>query len=70
MDHSSIRLNFDHGKKNEIYQHGLKEHVKISKIAKFGCGMFSNTENIALRSLQILHKIILREKKCHHISQN
>ena len=32
--------------------------------------MFKNMENIALRSLQILYEIILREKKRYHISQN
>jgi hypothetical protein len=30
------RLNFDLGKKNKIHHHNWKEHVKISKIAKFG----------------------------------
>jgi hypothetical protein len=36
MDDSSYRLNFDLGKKNKIHHHSWKEHVKISKIAKFG----------------------------------
>ena len=36
MDDSSYRLNFDQGKKNKIHHHSKKEHVKISKIAKFG----------------------------------
>jgi hypothetical protein len=36
MDDSSYRLNFDLGKKNKIHHHNQKEHVKISKIAKFG----------------------------------
>ena len=40
MDHSPIGLNFDIGKKNKIFHHSWKEHVQISKIAKFGCGMF------------------------------
>jgi hypothetical protein len=39
MDDSSYRLYFDLGKKNKIHHHSLKEHVKISKIAKFGCEM-------------------------------
>jgi hypothetical protein len=39
MDDFSYRLNFDLGKKNKIHQHSQKEHVKISKIAKFGCEM-------------------------------
>ena len=33
---SSYRLNFDLGKKNKIHHRSQKEHVKISKIAKFG----------------------------------
>jgi hypothetical protein len=36
IDDSSYRLNFDLGKKNKIHHHSQKEHVKISKIAKFG----------------------------------
>jgi hypothetical protein len=36
MDDSSYRLNFDLGKKNKIHHHSEKEHVKISKIARFG----------------------------------
>ena len=36
IDHSPIRLNFDLGTK----KHSWKEHVQISKTAKFGCGMF------------------------------
>jgi hypothetical protein len=36
MDDSSYRLNFDPGKKNKIHHHSQKEHIKISKIAKFG----------------------------------
>ena len=30
---------FDPGKTNKTFYHSLKEHVKISKIAKFGCEM-------------------------------
>ena len=33
------RLNFDPDKTNKIFYHGLKEHVKISRTAKFGCEM-------------------------------
>ena len=36
MDDSSYRLYFDIGKKNEIHHYSYKEHLKISKIAKFG----------------------------------
>jgi hypothetical protein len=39
IDDSSYRLNFDLGKKNKIHHHSYKEHVIISKIAKFGCEM-------------------------------
>ena len=35
MDDSSNRLIFYLGKKNEIYHHSKKEHLKISKITKF-----------------------------------
>ena len=36
MDDSSYKLNLDLGKKNKIHHHSWKEHVKMSKIAKFG----------------------------------
>jgi hypothetical protein len=36
MDDSSYRRNFDLDKKNEIHYHSWKEHLKMSKIAKFG----------------------------------
>jgi hypothetical protein len=32
----------------------------MSKIAKFGCEMLENTENIALQSLKILYTFVLR----------
>ena len=65
-DHSPIRLNFDFCKKNEIYRHSWKEHLQISKTAKFGFDIFQNNENIALRSLQIYYTFILREEKRYH----
>jgi hypothetical protein len=37
MDDSSYTRNFDLDKKNEIHYHSWKEHLKMSKIAKFGC---------------------------------
>ena len=37
MDDSSCRQNFDLDKKNETHYHSWKEHLKMSKIAKFGC---------------------------------
>ena len=39
MGNLHYRLNFDPGKTNKTFYHSLKEHVKISKIAKFGCEM-------------------------------
>ena len=37
MDDSSYRRNFDQDKKNECHYHSWKQHLKISKNAKFGC---------------------------------
>jgi hypothetical protein len=37
MGDSSYGRTFDLDKKNEIHYHSLKEHLKMSKIAKFGC---------------------------------
>ena len=40
ISNSSYRLNFDLGKRTKsITTAGKKEHVKINKIAKFGCEM-------------------------------
>ena len=39
MDDSSYRRNFDLDKKNENHYHSWKEHLKMSKMAKFGCEM-------------------------------
>ena len=44
------------------YYHILKEHRKLSKIAKFGCKMLYTIENIALRIWQILYTFVLRVK--------
>jgi hypothetical protein len=32
---------FDQGKKNEIQHHSWKEHLRMSKTAKFGCEIFT-----------------------------
>jgi hypothetical protein len=37
IDDSSYRWNFILDKKNKIRYHSWKEHLKMSKIAKFGC---------------------------------
>ena len=37
MDDSGKRRNFDLSKFNEIHYHSWKEHLKMSKIAKFCC---------------------------------
>jgi hypothetical protein len=37
MGDSSYRRNFDLRKNNKIHHHSWKEHLKMSKIAKFGC---------------------------------
>ena len=39
MGNLHYRLNFDPGKTKKIVHHSLKEHVKMSKIAKFGSEM-------------------------------
>jgi hypothetical protein len=37
MDYPGYRQNFDLDKKNEVHYHSWKEHLKMSKIATFGC---------------------------------
>ena len=39
MGNLHYRLNIDQGKTNKILRHSSKEHVEISRIAKFGCEM-------------------------------
>ena len=39
MGNLHYRLNFNPGKINKIFHHSSKEHVEISRIAKFGCEM-------------------------------
>ena len=58
MDDSRCRLNFNL-RKNEIYHHNYKEHIKIIKNTKFGCEMLLNEENIAVRSLQKSLKVVI-----------
>ena len=36
MDNLHARLTFNLGKTNKIFYYSLKEHPKISRIAKFG----------------------------------
>ena len=36
MGNLHYRLNFDPGKMSKIFHHSSKEHVEISRIAKFG----------------------------------
>ena len=54
MNNLRTRLISDLGKKNEVFCYSWKEDPKISRIAQFGGEMLRNTENIVLRSLQIL----------------
>ena len=39
MGNLHYRPNFNPGKINKIFHHSSKEHVEISRIAKFGCEM-------------------------------
>ena len=53
MGNFHYRLSSDPGKTNKIFHHSSKWHVEISRIAKFGCEMLENGENMASRSLRI-----------------
>ena len=39
MGNLHYRPDLNPGKINKIFYHSLKEHLKISRIAKFGCEM-------------------------------
>ena len=63
-DNLHVRLTFDLGKENKISDHhSSKEHLKISKIAKFCSQMLLNKKNIASRSWRILCTLVLRTEK-------
>ena len=47
---------------NRITSRSKKENPRISKTAKFDGKILKNTENIVLRSLQILCIFVLREE--------
>ena len=53
MANLQYTLNLNILKANKIFYNNSKEHPKIGKIAKFGCEMLENKENIASQSLQI-----------------
>ena len=53
MGNLHYRPNFNLCKINKIFYHSVKEHLKISRIAKFGCEMLKIEENIASPSLRI-----------------
>ena len=63
MDNSHDRLIFDPVNMNRIYYHSWKEHLKISKIVKFGGKILQMTENLTLRNLRILYIFVLRAEK-------
>jgi hypothetical protein len=44
-----------------MQHHSWKEHMRISKIAKFGGKILQNKDNMASQSLHILYGIILRK---------
>jgi hypothetical protein len=68
IDNSHYRLILKLGKEMWINHHSYIEHTKISKIAKFGCEMLQNAENIALQSLQILYTF--QVISCSYFSQS
>ena len=63
MHNLHSRLTFNLDRKNEIFYYSQKEDPTISRIAKFGGEMLLNTENIVLRSLQILYIFVLPVEK-------
>ena len=58
------RLNFDLGKKNKVHHYSYKEHLKFSKIAKFGREMLQNADNLSVQISRILYTLVLRAEIC------
>ena len=50
-----------------MFHRSKKEHLKISKIAKFDGEMLQNTKNVRSRSFQILYISVLRTEKPRHL---
>ena len=65
MDNLHVRLTFNLAKTNKIFYYSLKEHPKISRIAKFGGEMLENMENMASQICKFVYICITREKSYH-----
>ena len=48
MDRLHNGQNFEKFRNSKIHYHSIKEHLKLSKIAKCGCEMLENVNNITL----------------------
>ncbi len=48
MDRLHNGQNFEKFRNSKIHYYSIKEHLKLSKIAKFGCEMLKNVNNITL----------------------
>ena len=70
MDSLHYRPNFNPGKINKIFYHCSIEHLKISRIGKFGGEMLSNEENIASQSLLICIQMYYALKSLPLFRQN
>ena len=44
----------------KIHYHSMREHLKISKTARFSCEMFQNVKDLGLKILQISNIFVLR----------
>ena len=44
----------------KIHYQSMREHLKISKTAKFACEMFQNVKDLGLNILQISNIFVLR----------
>ena len=64
MDNSSVWPNFHQNMKNKIHHNSWKEHIKNSKIAKFGREMLKDAENMASQILPILYTFVLQAEIC------
>ena len=70
MGNLYYRPNFNPGKMNKIFCYSSKEHLQISRIAKFGCEMLQIEENIASRSLRISIQMYYARKSLLLFRQN
>ena len=68
MGNLHVRLMCDLSKKNKIYRHNSKEHLKFCKIAKFGWQMLLKTKKYRIARLPKFVYVCITHGKSYHFA--